>query len=85
MNRARPTPRPLHRCLKKPDLATRSWWKLDRLSRSLADLIQMLDDFNKRSVRFRFSFELSKPMSSVSASAVKDFRRTARRVTSCQL
>jgi DNA invertase Pin-like site-specific DNA recombinase len=28
-------------------------WKLDRLGRSLADLIRMLDDFKKRGVKFR--------------------------------
>jgi DNA invertase Pin-like site-specific DNA recombinase len=44
----------LDRCLKKLDPGdTLIVWKLDRLGRSLADLIRMLDDFKKRDVKFR--------------------------------
>jgi DNA invertase Pin-like site-specific DNA recombinase len=49
------TKRPaLLRCLKKLEPGdTLIAWKLDRLGRSLADLIRMLDDFKKRGVKFR--------------------------------
>ncbi len=49
------TKRPaLLRCLKKLEHGdTLIVWKLDRLGRSLADLIRMLDDFKKRGVKFR--------------------------------
>src|ERR1035437_9149218 len=49
------TKRPaLLRCLKKLDHGdTLTVWKLDRLGRSLADLIRMLDDFKMRGVNFR--------------------------------
>jgi DNA invertase Pin-like site-specific DNA recombinase len=49
------TKRPaLLRCLKKLEHGdTLTVWKLDRLGRSLADLIRMLDDFKKRGVKFR--------------------------------
>jgi DNA invertase Pin-like site-specific DNA recombinase len=44
----------LLRCLKKLDPGdTLIVWKLDRLGRSLRDLIAMLDDFKKRGVKFR--------------------------------
>ena len=50
------TKRPaLLRCLKKLEHGdTLIVWKLDRLGRSLADLIRMLDDFKKRGVKFRY-------------------------------
>ena len=49
------TKRPaLLRCLKKLEHGdTLTVWKLDRLGRSLRDLITMLDDFKKRGVKFR--------------------------------
>src|ERR1039457_7722593 len=49
------TKRPaLLRCLKKLEHSdTLIVWKLDRLGRSMADLIRMLDDFKKRGVKFR--------------------------------
>ena len=44
----------LLRCLKKLDHAdTLIVWKLDRLGRSLRDLIAMLDDLKQRGVKFR--------------------------------
>jgi DNA invertase Pin-like site-specific DNA recombinase len=44
----------LRRCLKKLEPGdTLIVWKLDRLGRSLRDLIAMLDDFKKRGVKFR--------------------------------
>ncbi len=49
------TKRPaLLRCLKKLEPGdTLTVWKLDRLARSLRDLITMLDDLKKRGVKFR--------------------------------
>jgi len=49
------TDRPaLRKCLKELDPGdTLIVWKLDRLGRSLRDLITMLDDFKKRGVKFR--------------------------------
>jgi DNA invertase Pin-like site-specific DNA recombinase len=49
------TKRPsLLRCLKTlQDGDTLIVWKLDRLARSLRDLIAMVEDFNKRGVHFR--------------------------------
>jgi DNA invertase Pin-like site-specific DNA recombinase len=49
------TKRPaLLRCLKKLDPGdTLIVWKLDRLGRSLRDLITMLDDLKRREVKFR--------------------------------
>src|SRR5208337_1891874 len=49
------TKRPaLLRCLKKLEHGdTLTVWKLDRLGRSLRDLITMLDDLKKRGVKFR--------------------------------
>src|SRR6516162_2445769 len=49
------TKRPaLLRCLKKLDRGdTLIVWKLDRLGRSLRDLIAMLDDLKQRGVKFR--------------------------------
>jgi DNA invertase Pin-like site-specific DNA recombinase len=49
------TKRPaLLRCLKKLERAdTLIVWKLDRLGRSLRDLITMLDDLRERGVKFR--------------------------------
>src|SRR5713101_3231156 len=49
------TKRPaLLRCLKKLELRdTLIVWKLDRLGRSLRDLITMLDDLKRRGVKFR--------------------------------
>src|ERR1035438_10901878 len=49
------TKRPaLLRCLKKLEHGdTLIVWKLDRLGRSLRDLITMLDDLKKRGVKFR--------------------------------
>jgi DNA invertase Pin-like site-specific DNA recombinase len=49
------TKRPaLLRCLKKLEHGdVLIVWKLDRLGRSLRDLITMLDDFKKRGVKFR--------------------------------
>jgi len=49
------TKRPaLLRCLKKLETGdTLTVWKLDRLGRSLRDLITMLDDLKKRGVKFR--------------------------------
>jgi DNA invertase Pin-like site-specific DNA recombinase len=49
------TKRPaLLRCLKAlQDGDTLIVWKLDRLARSLRDLISMLDDFHKRGIHFR--------------------------------
>src|SRR5580698_2691701 len=49
------TKRPaLLRCLKKMEHGdTLIVWKLDRLGRSLRDLITMLDDLKKRGVKFR--------------------------------
>ena len=49
------TKRPaLQRCLKKLKAGdTLIVWKLDRLGRSLRDLITMLDDFKTRGVKFR--------------------------------
>jgi DNA invertase Pin-like site-specific DNA recombinase len=49
------TKRPaLLRCLKKLKHGdTLAVWKLDRLGRSLRDLIAMLDDLKKRGVKFR--------------------------------
>jgi DNA invertase Pin-like site-specific DNA recombinase len=49
------TKRPaLLRCLKAlQDGDTLIVWKLDRLARSLRDLISMLDDFHQRGVHFR--------------------------------
>src|SRR5580704_2699341 len=49
------TKRPsLLRCLKKLEPGdTLMVWKLDRLGRSLRDLITMLDDLKKRGVKFR--------------------------------
>jgi DNA invertase Pin-like site-specific DNA recombinase len=44
----------LTRCLKALETGdTLIVWKLDRLGRSLRDLIAMLDDFKQRGVRFR--------------------------------
>ena len=44
----------LARCLKALGTGdTLIVWKLDRLGRSLRDLIQMLDDFKQRGVKFR--------------------------------
>ena len=44
----------LQRCLKKLEHGdTLIVWKLDRLGRSLRDLIRMLDDFKKRGVKLR--------------------------------
>src|SRR5215831_5474813 len=44
----------LLRCLKKLEHGdTLTVWKLDRLGRSLRDLISMLDDFRERGVKFR--------------------------------
>ena len=44
----------LSRCLKKLDARdTLIVWKLDRLGRSLRDLITMLDDLKQRGVKFR--------------------------------
>jgi DNA invertase Pin-like site-specific DNA recombinase len=44
----------LLRCLKKLEHGdTLTVWKLDRLGRSLRDLITMLDDLKKRGVKFR--------------------------------
>src|SRR5271167_414743 len=44
----------LRRCLKKLEHGdTLTVWKLDRLGRSLRDLIAMLDDLKKRGVKFR--------------------------------
>src|ERR1700731_2876394 len=44
----------LTRCLKALQTGdTLIVWKLDRLGRSLRDLIHMLDDFNQRGVKFR--------------------------------
>jgi len=44
----------LLRCLKKLERGdTLTVWKLDRLGRSLRDLITMLDDLKKRGVKFR--------------------------------
>ena len=49
------TKRPaLHRCLKAlQEGDTLTVWKLDRLGRSLRDLIAMLDDLRARGVKFR--------------------------------
>src|SRR5260370_28177618 len=49
------TKRPaLFRCLKAlQDGDTLIVWKLDRLARSLRDLISMLDDFHQRGIHFR--------------------------------
>lgn len=49
------TKRPaLQRCLKAVQSGdTLTVWKLDRLGRSLSDLIHMLDDLKKRGVRFQ--------------------------------
>src|SRR5436305_9114397 len=45
----------LLRCLKKLEHGdTLTVWKLDRLGRSLRDLITMLDDLKQRGVKFRF-------------------------------
>src|SRR5712691_6838219 len=51
------TKRPaLLRCLKKlEDGDTLIVWKLDRLGRSLRDLITMLDDLKRQGVKFRFA------------------------------
>jgi DNA invertase Pin-like site-specific DNA recombinase len=44
----------LARCLKALETGdTLTVWKLDRLGRSLRDLIHMLDDFKQRGVKFR--------------------------------
>src|SRR5215469_533940 len=44
----------LLRCLKALDDGdTLTVWKLDRLARSLHDLVAMLDDFNSRGIQFR--------------------------------
>jgi DNA invertase Pin-like site-specific DNA recombinase len=44
----------LARCLKKLETGdTLVVWKLDRLGRSLRDLITMLDDFRSKSIRFK--------------------------------
>jgi DNA invertase Pin-like site-specific DNA recombinase len=44
----------LARCLKKLETGdTLIVWKLDRLGRSLRDLISMLDDFRSKGIRFR--------------------------------
>ncbi len=44
----------LARCLRAVETGdTLSVWKLDRLGRSLRDLIAMLDDFKQRGVKFR--------------------------------
>src|ERR1700729_2383451 len=44
----------LHRCLKALQRGdTLTVWKLDRLARSLRDLITILDDFQKRGIQFR--------------------------------
>src|SRR5258708_36827737 len=52
----------LTRCLKKLDTGdTLIVWKLDRLGRSLRDLIQMLDDFRQRGVKFRALTEAIDP------------------------
>jgi DNA invertase Pin-like site-specific DNA recombinase len=48
---ARPS---LTRCLKRlKDGDTLTVWKLDRLARSLRDLIALLEDFDKRGIHFR--------------------------------
>ena len=44
----------LNRCLKKLETGdTLIVWKLDRLGRSLRDLITMLDDFRSKGIRFK--------------------------------
>jgi DNA invertase Pin-like site-specific DNA recombinase len=44
----------LQKCLKKLDTGdSLTVWKLDRLGRSLRDLIIMLDDFKERGIKFR--------------------------------
>ncbi len=44
----------LQQCLKKLNRGdTLMVWKLDRLGRSLRDLINMLDDFKQRGIKFR--------------------------------
>ena len=44
----------LRRCLKKLETGdTLIVWKLDRLARSLRDLVNMVDDFQQRGVHFR--------------------------------
>ena len=57
------TKRPaLLRCLKKLEHGdTLIVWKLDRLGRSLRDLITMLDDLKQRGVKFRSSRRQSTP------------------------
>jgi DNA invertase Pin-like site-specific DNA recombinase len=49
------TKRPaLLRCLKKLEPGdTLIVWKLDRLARSLRDLVSMIEDFNQRGIRFQ--------------------------------
>jgi DNA invertase Pin-like site-specific DNA recombinase len=49
----------LARCLKALETGdTLTVWKLDRLGRSLRNLIHMLDDFKQRGVKFRSLAEL---------------------------
>jgi len=46
----------LQQCLKKLNTGdTLMVWKLDRLGRSLRDLITMLDDFKQRGIKFRLA------------------------------
>jgi DNA invertase Pin-like site-specific DNA recombinase len=50
------------RCLKKLEPGdTLIVWKLDRLGRSLRDLITMLDELKRRKVKFRSLTEPSTP------------------------
>jgi len=57
VHRERRTKRPaLLRCLKNLERGdTVTVWKLDRLGRSCADLITMLDSVGDRGVKFRFA------------------------------
>ena len=67
------TKRPaLLRCLKKLEHGdTLTVWKLDRLGRSLRDLMTMLDDLKKRGVKFR-SFTLRTAVDSQRCRQVRD-------------
>ena len=77
--RARPTALPLLRCLKKLERGdTLIVWKLDRLGRSLRDLITMLDDFKERGREIPFAHGGNRHRDADRPRHVADDRRAGR-------
>jgi DNA invertase Pin-like site-specific DNA recombinase len=69
----------LRRCLKTlQDGDTLTVWKLDRLARSLRDLIAMLEDFDKRGIHFRSLTEEINTANPRRQTHLSYFRRTGR-------